>query len=340
MAEAAGKGFCGNPESVKQLGETCGQTVTALQRLRARMEQTVSETTLQEKWCGATSSSWAKTVRGLAEWIQGPEKTCATMRDTLHTSAGMLAEAKGILEMAESIADRSGLHVEDDLLVVVVVRSPPPANVGQEALRVQIQGFVYKAQGIAEQAHVMIERMDGVITQGLMAQQENLVNQAVNLSPVAKAAGGAAAAIRLGKRIATGRTPEATLKSTLMSAKRTPVGSVEPAPLGADGRPTTDSGNVMHDRIADMVRQKYPNVQFDPRQPSQVKGPDMKVTGGNPGYDWIEIKPESQSGIDSFVDNQYMSYDVGKDWVGTGKLFTYDNMGTVYEVDHPLKMWP
>lgn len=330
MADGVGKGFCGNPESVRQLGDACGRTASELARLKARLQQTVDETIAAQKWCGPASETFMSKVQRLLDSLNGTRSNCEQMKDTLHTSAGLLAEAKAHLELAETLALQNGLRVGDDLIVAPIPGHPHPNLAAQPG----IQQMVYQARTWAENAHRMIGRMDSVLAEALRAQAEEMANQAVNLSPIAKSAGTAVASIRAGRRLLRGRGPLGELAEQIRNAPRRRIGGVQPPPLGVDGKLTTDAGNIMHDRVWDVVKQRYPNVQFENIPPSQVKGPDMRVTGRtpgtpDPGFDWIEIKPND--GTDPFAYNQWGQ----PGWQGRGRMVTYDNMGNVYELDFP-----
>ena len=331
MAEVVGKRFYGNPDSVRQLGEAHQRTATELARLRARLEQTVSETVLAERWCGPASQTFLGRVQDLLNLLTRTTSDCERMKDTLHTSAGMLAEAKAHFEFAEVQATSAQASIGDDL----VVKPWPGVQNPNQARIAWVQGLVYQAREMAEQAHRMIERMDSTLARALAEQAEQMAMQAVNLAPVVKGAGTMLGAARRGGRLLKGRSGSLEeIAAAARDAPRNRIGSVDPPQLGADGKPTTVGGNITHDQIWELLKRRYPNLQFGDTPPSQLRGPDMRVQGRtpgtpDPGFDWLEIKPDA--GTDQFAYTQW-----GKPgWQGRGRLVTYDNLGNVYELDLP-----
>jgi uncharacterized protein YukE len=128
---------------------------------------------------------------------------------------------------------------------------------------------------------------------------------------------------------------EAEMIRAIRNSPKTQIGRVEPP---TNVRPGENVGNVMHDRIERVVRDRWPDVQFR-RTGLGERGPDMVVTGGrrNPGFDWVEIKPDTDSGISAFVRREW-----GRtpEWTGSGRIVTYDRMGNVYEIHFPARTGP
>jgi len=150
---------------------------------------------------------------------------------------------------------------------------------------------------------------------------------------------------RIFGRIGGGRPPrprpqprevtEAEMIRAIRTSPKTEIGRVEPP---STVRPGENVGNVMHDRVERVIRERWPDARFE-RTGLGERGPDMRVTGGrrDPGFDWVEIKPDTDSGISAFVRNEW-----GKspEWTGRGRIVTYDNAGRVYEVHFPATTRP
>jgi hypothetical protein len=100
---------------------------------------------------------------------------------------------------------------------------------------------------------------------------------------------------------------------------------------------TTQDGYDMQALTDAVVRQRWPNVQFD-STPRGDGGADMRVTGWDPGtpdpgFGWVEIKPDSAGGIGTFVRNEWGTT---QNWSGTGRLVVWDKDGNVNEIDFPI----
>lgn len=122
---------------------------------------------------------------------------------------------------------------------------------------------------------------------------------------------------------------EAEMIRAIRNSPRTEIGRVEPP---STVRPGENVGNVMHDRVERVVRERWPDVQFN-RTGLGERGPDMRVTGRrDPGFDWVEIKPDTDSGIGAFVRREW-----GRtpEWTGRGRIVTYDSTGRVFEIHFP-----
>jgi hypothetical protein len=118
-----------------------------------------------------------------------------------------------------------------------------------------------------------------------------------------------------------------TSTSIAYTRTRMPViGNVEP-PIGVKAGSTT-FGNIMHERIATWLRGKYPNTQFILRTRPGLKGMDaewIKVEGSvNPGFRYLEIKPRSISGLNTF------NKQVSKWGYSDVKVITYDEYGNLF----------
>jgi hypothetical protein len=131
---------------------------------------------------------------------------------------------------------------------------------------------------------------------------------------------------------------EAEMIRAIRNSPRTRIGQVEPS---STVRPGENIGNVMHDRVERAVRERWPDVEFR-RTPLGAGGPDMPVTGRrpgarDPGFDWVEIKPNTDSGIEAFVRREWGTT---PGWSGRGRLVTYDSQGAVYEIHFPATTRP
>lgn len=128
---------------------------------------------------------------------------------------------------------------------------------------------------------------------------------------------------------------EAEMIRAIRNSPRTEIGRVEPP---GTVRPGENIGNVMHDRVERVVRERWPDARFE-RTGLGERGPDMRVTGArrDPGFDWVEIKPDTDSGISAFVRREW-----GKspEWTGRGRIVTYDQAGRVYEIHFPASTPP
>jgi hypothetical protein len=131
---------------------------------------------------------------------------------------------------------------------------------------------------------------------------------------------------------------EAQMIRAIRESPTTKIGEVSPPSTVPAGQ---NVGNVMHDRVEQVVRQNWPGVRFG-RTPLGAGGPDMPVTGRSsgspdPGFDWVEIKPNSDTGIEAFVRREWGTTPA---WSGRGRLVTYDSLGNVSEIDFPATTHP
>jgi hypothetical protein len=138
-----------------------------------------------------------------------------------------------------------------------------------------------------------------------------------------------------GQRRRPRNVTEAQMATAILNSRRTRIGQVQPpSRWPAD----TAVGREMHARIDPIVRARWPHVQFT-RQ--QARGPDLPVVQRpgqrDPGFDWVEIKPHSQSGIEEFVRTQWGQNAM---WSGRGRLITYDRHGNIYEIHFPIRTGP
>ncbi|HEX4722960.1 MAG TPA: hypothetical protein VH333_10630 [Pseudonocardiaceae bacterium] len=126
---------------------------------------------------------------------------------------------------------------------------------------------------------------------------------------------------------------ESQMVNAIRNSPTTQIGRVNPP---AHWPPTTTAGYDMQSQIDQMVRQRWPGVQFANTRRG-AGGPDMPVTSRDPGapdpgFDWVEIKPNTDSGINAFVRNEWGTTPA---WSGRGRLVTYDQRGNVFEIDFP-----
>jgi hypothetical protein len=131
---------------------------------------------------------------------------------------------------------------------------------------------------------------------------------------------------------------EAEMIRAIRESPRSQIGRVEPP---GTVRPGENIGNVMHDRVERVVRERWPDVEFR-RTPLGAGGPDMPVTGRrpgspDPGFDWVEIKPNTDTGIEAFVRREWGTTPA---WSGRGRLVTYDGQGNVFEIHFPATTHP
>jgi hypothetical protein len=120
---------------------------------------------------------------------------------------------------------------------------------------------------------------------------------------------------------------EAQMIKNILNAPKNKIGQVQPP---SRWPPDIGVGIEMHQRIESVVRQRWPGVRF---RPLQRLGPDMPVDRQsgqrNPTFDWVEIKPHTDTGIKKFVETQWGQ---NAAWTGRGRLVTYDQAGNIYEV--------
>jgi uncharacterized protein YukE len=136
-----------------------------------------------------------------------------------------------------------------------------------------------------------------------------------------------------------GRPPqEVTVEQMVRAIRNSPktrIGRVRPP---RNWPPSARDGYDMQPEVDRVVRERYPDVRFDSARRGET-GPDMRVTGArrDPGFDWVEIKPDTDSGIRTFVRDEW-----GRtpEWTGRGRIITYDRAGNVYEIDFPASTHP
>jgi WXG100 family type VII secretion target len=127
---------------------------------------------------------------------------------------------------------------------------------------------------------------------------------------------------------------EAQAVREIFGANRVPLGRVPADELPSSAFGSGAYGNKMHyDILPDRLRQAFPDLKLEVT-PRGVEGPDLRVVGGGDrGFDWIEIKPDSKSGIDTFVREEWAKSDP---WRGRGRLVVYDEHGNYKLIDYEL----
>jgi len=141
---------------------------------------------------------------------------------------------------------------------------------------------------------------------------------------------------RAGGKVGEARiTTEAGMAREIFRAERVPVGQVPASKMPPPNLTPAKFGDAMQERVGPIVREKWPDVEFRPQTGKGVEGPDLRVSPGgrDPGFDWIEIKPDTQSGIDTFMNREFGKSDV---WSGRGRLVVYDKQGNVRLIDYDV----
>lgn len=124
---------------------------------------------------------------------------------------------------------------------------------------------------------------------------------------------------------------EAAMAREIFRARRIPIGRVPPHQMPPHPPETTSFGDAMHDLLEPVIRQRWPDRRFR-RTPRGVEGPDM-IARGAPDFDWIEIKPNTASGVETFVRREWGKSGV---WSGRGRLAVYDSQGNIDLIDFEL----
>ncbi|NIM94884.1 MAG: WXG100 family type VII secretion target [Anaerolineales bacterium] len=123
---------------------------------------------------------------------------------------------------------------------------------------------------------------------------------------------------------------EAEMIREIYQARRVPLGRIPADELPSAAWGTTKYGDAMHHEILpDRIREAFPDANFRVTGRG-VEGPDMIVRGGDPGFDWIEIKPDTESGVGTFVRKEWEKSEV---WGGRGRLVVYDKDGNIRLID-------
>jgi len=141
---------------------------------------------------------------------------------------------------------------------------------------------------------------------------------------------------RGGARAGKVRVPtDADMARAIYQGRRVPLGQVPPSKMPPPGLTPEKFGYAMQDRIEPMVHSKWPDVKFEPQTTRGVEGPDIRVSkdGPDPGFDWIEIKPDSESGMTTFM-REFGKSDA---WEGRGRLVVYDQQGNVRYIDYEVQ---
>jgi hypothetical protein len=324
MAELPG---FGDPDSVRQAGEAATQAATELRKLYALVDSDVAAT-IPDQWGGPSASAFERLWYRLAVLSRGIGSPLDDWSTALAAAAATMDQAKQLLQQGERFRSDNGLYLRPDL----VVGAYSPHQPGAQALVDVAQNQVDTAKQLAQRAQQQIAQANRTLDAAAADASRELLEIAAAL-----------AAGRGGRRTPrTGRTgtgvavvTEADMIRAIRASPKTVIGQVPPpstVPKGAN------IGNVMHDRVESVVRQRWPDVSFS-RTPLGATGPDMPVvsrTPGSPdpGFDWVEIKPDSDSGIGTFVRDEW-----GKNpsWLGRGRIVTYDSQGNVNEIDFPAE---
>ena len=124
-----------------------------------------------------------------------------------------------------------------------------------------------------------------------------------------------------------GETSSSTATSSAGASQvaNTPIGQVD---VPSDLVPgTTTFGQAMHEEIGDWLKQQYPDTEFILNTGSGQTGVDVTFRGGDPtGWDYLEIKPQTSSGLQSF-NNQLNKWGLSSD---NTVALTYDYNGNLY----------
>ena len=141
---------------------------------------------------------------------------------------------------------------------------------------------------------------------------------------------------RVGAESAEARvTSQAGMAREIYQAERVPLGRVPAGEMPSPNLTPSKFGDAMQERVGPIVREKFPDVEFRPQTPSGVEGPDLRVAPGgrDPGFDWIEIKPDTQSGMNTFMNEEFGKSDV---WSGRGRIVAYDKEGNVRLINYEV----
>ena len=126
---------------------------------------------------------------------------------------------------------------------------------------------------------------------------------------------------------------EAAMAREIYQAKRVPLGTIPPNRMPDPNLSSNRYGDEMEKLVKERVKEKFPDLDFSMSRRG-VEGPDMVIQGGKkPGYDWIEIKPDTQSGVDKFL----RQFSKSEKWEGRGRLVVYDRQGNIKMIDY--EMW-
>jgi hypothetical protein len=125
------------------------------------------------------------------------------------------------------------------------------------------------------------------------------------------------------------------MATAIYQGRRVPLGQVPPSKMPPPNLTPDKFGIAMQKPVGEIVHEKWPSVKFDRQTPPGVEGPDIRVSkdGSDPGFDWIEIKPDSESGMTTFM-REFGKSDA---WEGRGRLVVYDQQGNVRYIDYEVQ---
>jgi uncharacterized protein YukE len=329
MADSAGLPGFGDAATVRTAADAATQAATELRKLYALVDSDVAGT-IPDQWGGPAASALDRLWYRLATMMRGLGSPLDDWATALNQAAATMDQARQLLAEAARFRAANGLYLRPDL----VVGAYNPQQPGAQALVAVGQNQVDTAKQLAERARQRIRDANQALDTAAAGATREIMQIAAAVAGGRGGRGGG----RGGRTGRSGRTgsrvvTEAEMIRAIRSSPTTTIGTVAPPSTVPKG---SNVGNVMHDRVESVVRQRWPGVGFS-RTPNGVTGPDMPVTGRSPGtpdpgFDWVEIKPDSDSGIAEFVRNEW-----GKNsaWMGRGRIVTYDDLGNVKEIDFP-----
>lgn len=322
----------GTAAVVQTWADTSREAAKKLEEIRDQLAARAQAET--GEWLGLSGARYRRRARELTEALEGTARTVLAASVMAHQMGELVADARRqvnerLTELVRQLISyaRQAVAAEGGVTPNVVARCT-------EMIRAQ-------SGPIAEIEQRLRKAMDSVRPPALPAPELPSTTEIV-IDGIANAINAIANAFGRGKGIFARRgggggpprrtVTEAQMVRTILNAPKTKIGQVQPP---SRWPPDIGVGSEMHTRIDSVVRQRWSNVRF---RPMQKRGPDVPVDRGSgqrdPGFDWVEIKPHTQDGIEKFVNTQWGQ---NAAWSGRGRLVTYDRAGNIYEIHFPMR---
>lgn len=342
------------------------QTADKVEDIRAQLAKLDAGD--ESQWSGGAAEEYAARMQEIADALESATHVCAAMGEYTIRMGQVLADARqqagdlvttlvrNLISYAQQASAASGSSGPDS---TVMAQCTSMINeCGQQVAALQ-QRLEQALGNIQPPTSAPVAPPGGPDAYDIVDLISNLISALDMIKGVARAWRMIRSMLRFGQRVKPSNLPaqlpppgrptvplpmlpkgpykEVTTGQMIKAIRDSPKMQMGTVPPPKNWPPTSKDGYDMQAATDAVVRQRWPNVHFESAQRG-AGGPDMRVTGWDPGtpdpgFRWVEIKPDSAGGVGTFVRDEWGTTPA---WSGNGRLVVWDKNGNVSEVDFPI----